>query len=206
MYYDVIIKCKNTTFFRIFVPFKKENDMSKIYTKNGDKGMTFLADGTRISKTSELLEAYGTIDELNAQIALFLATSEEPFLEAAQHQLFVVGGMLATPADKWVEMWSNHNLESYIAEIEQEIDRLSAQLEPIKSFIILGGNTPIAQLHVCRTVCRRSERIITRLAEQDERYFLLLQFANRLSDYLFILARFYHKKMNINETCWKSTK
>ena len=180
--------------------------MSKIYTKTGDKGMTSLTDGTRISKASELLDAYGTIDELNAQIALFLSACEEPFLETAQHQLFVVGGMLATPADKWAEIWTNHNLESYIAEIEREIDRLSAQLEPLKSFIILGGNAPIAQLHVCRTVCRRGERIITRLAVQDERYFLLLQFVNRLADYLFILARFYHKKMNIAETYWKSTK
>jgi cob(I)alamin adenosyltransferase len=193
-------------FFPYFCSFKNKNDMSKIYTKTGDKGMTSLADGTRVSKTSELLEAYGTIDELNAQIALFLATSEEPFLEDMQHQLFVVGGMLATPADKWTEIWPTINLESYIATIEQEIDRLSAQLEPLKSFIILGGNTPIAQLHVCRTVCRRSERTIAQLAVQNERYFLLLQFANRLADYLFILARFYHKKMNIPETYWKSIK
>jgi cob(I)alamin adenosyltransferase len=180
--------------------------MSKIYTKTGDKGSTSLADGTRVSKTHPWIEAYGTIDELNAYLALFLASSEEPFLQNIQNQLFVVGGMLATPADKWPQIFPNVNWEVSISGIEQEIDRLSAQLEPLKNFIILGGAPPIALLHVCRTVCRRSERRIAGIAESDERYFLLLQFVNRLADYFFILARFYHKKMNIDETYYKSTK
>jgi len=181
--------------------------MSKIYTKTGDLGITSLADGTRISKTDILIEAYGTVDELNAQIALFLAVAEECFLVDVQQWLFVIGGMLATPVEKWEKMgYEDDRLKHYIMAVEKEIDQMSAQIEPLKSFIILGGNIPIAQLHVCRTVCRRSERIMARLVEQHEQYILLLQFANRLADYFFILARFYHKKMNITESYCKSIK
>jgi cob(I)alamin adenosyltransferase len=179
--------------------------MSNIYTKTGDKGYSSLVDGTRVPKDDILLESYGTIDELNAHIALFLAMETDFLLQNVQHQLFVVGGMLATPPKKWNIPDQINKITDYITSLESAIDQMSASLSPLQKFILPGGSQAIAQLHVCRTVCRRAERRIAQLAHRDECYFPILIFANRLSDFLFILARFYHKKLNIHETYWEST-
>ncbi|MDR2980490.1 MAG: cob(I)yrinic acid a,c-diamide adenosyltransferase [Bacteroidales bacterium] len=178
----------------------------KIYTKTGDQGKCSLAGGSRIDKSSDLLEAYGTVDELNTAIGLVLAEEDEQTLQVVQHRLFAIGGMLATEVDLWEKYWGNTDLERYTTELEKEIDQLSAQLKPMRGFILPQGNRVIAQTHVVRTVCRRAERRIAKLTNEQPAYLPLLKYINRLSDFLFILARFWHNKTGVPEISWKSTK
>lgn len=175
----------------------------KIYTKNGDKGETSLVGGKRIKKTDPLIEAYGTLDELNAHIGMVIAEIPFPFLTDMQRLLFVMGGMLATEPDKWAQYWPDTDLEVHLKNIECEIDRLNADLEPFKGFILPQGSATIAHIHVCRTVCRRAERCIAHISEKNSQYGFILKLTNRLSDYFFILALFCHKKNNIDITYWK---
>ena len=175
----------------------------KIYTKTGDKGETSLVGGKRVKKYDTLLEAYGTIDELNSNIGLVIAEEQEPFLTDIQRMLFVVGGMLATETQNWAKYWPNVDFADLLQPIESEIDRMSAELEPFKGFILPQGSLLIAHIHVCRTVCRRAERLIVKIADENEAYAPLLKIVNRLSDYFFTLAQFCHKKNNIPETYWK---
>ena len=178
----------------------------KIYTKTGDKGETSLVGGERTLKNNPLIEAYGTIDELNASIGLILAEIACPELEKIQQELFTIGGLLATPINDWGKYWKNIDLNQLIDELEQEIDAKSEDLSPMKSFILPGGSRAIAQIHFSRTICRRAERNIVSIANENEHYILLLQYVNRLSDFLFILARYYHKIQAIDEIHWKSVK
>jgi cob(I)alamin adenosyltransferase len=175
----------------------------KIYTKTGDKGETSLVGGKRVKKYDTLLESYGTIDELNAHIGLVIADEPEPFLTDIQRMLFVVGGMLATETQNWSKYWPDTDLDALLHGIEAEIDRMSAELEPFKGFILPQGSMLIAHIHVCRTVCRRAERLVVKIAEENETYLPLLKLVNRLSDYFFILAQYCHKKNNISVTYWK---
>ncbi len=176
----------------------------KIYTKTGDAGTTSLVDGSRIYKDDILLNAYGTIDELNAFIGAAIAQKPESFLTKVQNMLFVTGSILATPPDKWSTYFKDVNMDAFTTEMEQEIDRMQSELPRMQGFILPQGSPLIASLHICRTVCRRAERNIVSLARQDERYFPVQKMLNRLSDYLFILARFNHKMEGIKETIWKS--
>lgn len=178
----------------------------KIYTKTGDQGETSLVGGKRVSKSCDLLDAYGTIDELNAAIGVALAEEDNTVLQTIQHRLFTVGGMLATETDAWEKYWGESDVEKYTRELECEIDRLSTEVEPMRGFILPQGNRWIAQLHVCRTVCRRAERIIAKLIENEPQFILLLKYMNRLADLLFILARYAHKRSGVNEITWKSDK
>ncbi|MEG1555490.1 MAG: cob(I)yrinic acid a,c-diamide adenosyltransferase [Bacteroidales bacterium] len=178
----------------------------KIYTKNGDQGETSLVGGTRIHKYDDLLEAYGTVDELNAHIGLILSEEEIPFLTIVQNHLFTMGGMLATEPEKWEQYWQNSDFTVALFEIEKEIDRLSEKLEPFHHFILPQGSKLISEIHICRTICRRTERKIAKILSKNEHYLLLLKYLNRLSDYFFILARFSHKKQNIPEKYWNSAK
>ncbi|MBR4136042.1 MAG: cob(I)yrinic acid a,c-diamide adenosyltransferase [Bacteroidales bacterium] len=178
----------------------------KIYTKTGDNGTTSLVDGSRVYKDDNLLEAYGTIDELNAHIGVVIAQKSEDFLTKVQNMLFVTGSLLATPTDKWETFFKDVHLEDFTKELEGEIDRMQAELPKMKGFILPQGNLLIANLHVCRTVCRRAERNIVKLMREDERYKPVQKMINRLSDYLFILARFTHKEMGIDEIVWQSIK
>ncbi|MCQ2284559.1 MAG: cob(I)yrinic acid a,c-diamide adenosyltransferase [Bacteroidales bacterium] len=178
----------------------------KIYTKTGDNGTTSLSDGTRVPKSDSLLNAYGTIDELNSFIGLLISEENEIFLTKTQNFLFLIGGMLATPTDKWDCYYKDVCLEDFILEIEAEIDRMAAELPPFKGFILPQGGRAIAYAHICRTVCRRAERLVVILATQNERYKIVQKVLNRLSDYFFILARFFHKKHNISETVYQSIK
>ncbi|MCQ2275814.1 MAG: cob(I)yrinic acid a,c-diamide adenosyltransferase [Bacteroidales bacterium] len=178
----------------------------KIYTKTGDNGTTSLSDGTRVPKSDSLLNAYGTIDELNSFIGLLISEENEIFLTKTQNFLFLIGGMLATPTDKWDCYYKDVCLEDFILEIEAEIDRMAAELPPFKGFILPQGSRAIAYAHICRTVCRRAERLVVILATQNERYKIVQKVLNRLSDYFFILARFFHKKSNIDETVYQSIK
>ncbi len=174
----------------------------KIYTKTGDKGSTSLVDGTRVSKTNHLLTCYGTVDELNSYIGLLLAVEPDEFLTEIQRQLFVLGGMLATPPEKWEKFWKNSDIEAFIQKVEVKIDEMTSEIPPFRGFILPQGNEAIARAHVCRTVCRRAEREVVALYEENPAYETPMKLLNRLSDFFFTLARFYHKKMNINETCW----
>ena len=175
----------------------------KIYTKTGDKGETSLVGGKRVKKYDVLLESYGTIDELNACIGLVIAEEPAPFLTEIQRMLFVIGGMLATETQNWSKYWPDTDLEGLLRGIEDEIDRMSAELEPFKGFILPQGSVLIAHIHQCRTVCRRAERLVVKIADQDEVYSPLMKVVNRLSDYFFILAQYCHKKHDIPVTFWK---
>lgn len=178
----------------------------KIYTKTGDNGTTSLSDGSRISKGDNLLNAYGTIDELNSFIGLLISEENEIFLTKTQNFLFLIGGMLATPTDKWECYYKDACLENFILDIEAEIDRMTAELPTLKGFILPQGNRAIAYAHICRTICRRAERLVVILNTKNECYKNIQKVLNRLSDYFFILARFFHKKFNIEETIYKSIK
>jgi len=178
----------------------------KIYTKTGDLGITSIADGSRVYKNDILLQAYGTIDELNAFIGLLIAEKGELFLTKVQNELFFLGGLLATPTEKWAQPASSQQLEGFTAEIEAEIDRLQAQTPPFRGFILPQGSEAIARAHVCRTVCRRAERLMVPLLTEKNAYEDAFKMLNRLSDYFFILARFFHKKENIPETIYQSDK
>ena len=165
----------------------------KIYTKTGDKGMTSLADGQRVSKCCERLEAYGTVDQLNSQLGLLMTycgEQDNKFLTEVQRNLFIVGGCLAG-----AEIDKPLSTES----MEAEIDRLTAIVEEAQEdkrfhFILPGGSRAAAVAHVCRTVCRRAERAMLRVKNENENQNDMTRYVNRLSDYLFILAR----KLNVD--------
>ena len=178
----------------------------KIYTRTGDNGTTSLSDGSRISKGSVLLHAYGTVDELNSFIGVVISQISDDFLTKVQNELFVVGGMLATPVANWEKYWKVERLSEFTAELEAEIDRLSAELEPMRGFILPQGSRLIADTHVCRTVCHRAERYVVQLMEENEAYKPVQVLLNRLSDFFFILARFFHKKEKVFETLYQSAK
>ncbi|MDR1758495.1 MAG: cob(I)yrinic acid a,c-diamide adenosyltransferase [Bacteroidales bacterium] len=171
----------------------------KIYTRTGDKGFTGLIGNSRIHKSDSLIEAYGTLDELNAFIGCVLAKMKNDTLERIQVELFILGGLLATPVNDWEKRWGDHSLARQIAELETDIDRLSATLLPPRGFILPRGHEVIALLHVCRTVCRRTERVMATLVLQNEKYLYILQYLNRLSDYFYVLVRHSHQENSIEE-------
>lgn len=184
----------------------------KIYTKTGDRGETSLFGGTRISKASARVESYGTIDELNAFIGV--AKSEISYeevlhqLKKIQFDLFTVGSEAATPADKLFLANGQPRLpltitEKEIEELENWMDKMDEQLEPLQFFILPGGGRSAVQLHVARTVCRRAERSLIFLNETEEIRPELIKYLNRLSDYLFVLARFISKLNGEKEEYWK---
>lgn len=171
-----------------------------IYTKTGDKGMTSLVGGQRVSKCCDRLESYGTVDELNSHIGVLItyckAEEDRLFLTDIQGKLFVVGGYLATDNSTYEVRQGNIVTPEMVTAVEHEIDRLQTLLPPLRLFILPGGSRGASYAHVCRTVCRRAERCILRLAEcgaeVDDQ---VIAYVNRLSDYLFVLAR----KLNVDE-------
>ena len=183
----------------------------KIYTKTGDKGETSLYGGTRVSKAAARVESYGTLDELNAFIGLAKAEiSDEKVLnqlQKIQFDLFTVGSEAATPTDKLLLANGKNRLdlmisEKEITELELWMDDFDAELEPLKFFILPSGGKAAATLHVCRTVCRRAERAMVFLNETEEVRPELIKYLNRLSDYLFILARYISKISGEKEDYW----
>ena len=183
----------------------------KIYTKTGDKGETSLYGGTRVSKAAARVESYGTLDELNAFIGLAKAEiSDEKVLnqlQKIQFDLFTVGSEAATPTDKLILANGKNRLdlmisEEEISELEHWMDDLDAELEPLQFFILPSGGKAAASVHVCRTVCRRAERAMVYLNETEEVRPELIKYLNRLSDYLFILARFISKISGEKEEYW----
>ena len=183
----------------------------KIYTKTGDKGETSLYGGTRVSKAAARVESYGTLDELNAFIGLAKAEiSDEKVLsqlQKIQFDLFTVGSEAATPTDKMLLANGKNRLdlmisEKEITELELWMDDFDAELEPLKFFILPSGGKAAATVHVCRTVCRRAERAMVFLNETEEVRPELIKYLNRLSDYLFILARYISKISGEKEDYW----
>ena len=184
---------------------------SMIYTRTGDKGTTSLVGGTRVPKTHARLEAYGTIDELNSFLGMLLALiddkQETELLLFVQHQLFAVGAYLATDQTRMKQSDSVLLHAGDIERIESAIDRLDAELPPLKAFILPGGSYPASVCHVCRTVCRRAERCVLSLEEQHvcEIDPLYKSFINRLSDYLFVLSRKLNVLAEKSENYWINT-
>ena len=179
----------------------------KIYTKTGDKGETGLFGGERVSKDSLRISAYGTIDELNSVIGLAITEvgdkSVKENLLKIQNQLFVVGSDLATPEDeKTKKLNIQRTPASYYADIEKMIDEYDEQLEELRNFILPGGSKGAAMLHVCRTICRRSEREVVALKNSVTIGENIIIFLNRLSDLLFVLSRFENKVSNHPDTIW----
>jgi cob(I)alamin adenosyltransferase len=169
-------------------------NLTRIYTKLGDRGETHLGDMSRVAKTHPRIEAYGAVDELNAQIGVVLSTPGLPeryvgWLAAVQNDLFDVGADLAVPPGG--ERERLRVSEAQVAWVERACDEVNDTLEPLKSFVLPGGSPAAAQLHVCRTVCRRAERRAVGLAleEGEEVGEEVVRYLNRLSDLLFILAR-----------------
>lgn len=176
----------------------------KIYTKKGDSGNTSLFGGQRVSKSSKRIDAYGTIDELNSILGMAasfgLSEKGAQFVETVQQQLFVLGADLATPASKDVRI--NRISHSEVEYLENAIDDMEEELDPLKNFILPGGANSGASLHFARTVCRRAERITVECRHEEEISQIAIMYINRLSDFLFVLARYENKKAGDQETAW----
>lgn len=183
----------------------------KIYTKTGDKGNTSLYGGKKVSKAHIRLEAYGTTDELNSFIGFILAFNHvekiQEQLIAIQKNLFVLGAELATPKEKLFLKNGQSRIgkmiqDSEIEQLENWIDDWENMLEPLTSFILPGGGKSASAAHIARTVCRRAERTVVALNEQTDTRDFLQKYLNRLSDYLFVLARVLAKMDGVEETKW----
>jgi cob(I)alamin adenosyltransferase len=177
---------------------------TKIYTKTGDDGTTGLFGGSRLPKDHIRIEAYGTVDELNAVIGCLMATLQDnvlvAFLQNIQSRLFTVGSNLASDPDK--EMITPDLLDSDIGEIEKAIDEYQAQLPPLKHFIMPGGSQSISAAHLARTVCRRAERRCVALAHDSAVEPIIILYLNRLSDYFFVVARWLARQEGVEEIKW----
>ena len=177
----------------------------KIYTKKGDSGETSLFGGQRVSKSTERIEAYGNVDELNSLVGLAvsydLSDKGAEYLRKVQEQLFTLGADLATPPSS--ETRIDRIGEKDINFLENAIDEMEKDLEKLKNFILPGGSQQGATLHVARTVCRRAERAAVACQEVDEISDECLKFLNRLSDFLFVIARYENKQAGVREETWK---
>jgi|SRR5690606_1328379 len=176
----------------------------KIYTKTGDKGSTGLYGGMRVSKNHLRIESYGTIDELNSWLGLIRDQNIENHFQSIiidiQKKMFIIGSILATPEDKKTKMLSFP--ENSIAVLEQEIDAMNDSLPTMTHFILPGGHVTVSYCHIARTVCRRAERKVVKLYEAEPFDELVLQYLNRLSDYLFVLARKLSSILSVQEIKW----
>ena len=181
----------------------------KIYTKTGDKGTTSLIGGTKVSKAHLRIEAYGTVDELNSYTGLckdlIQDNNSKTVLQEIQDRLFTIGSALACDPQKETKIKIPDLKEEDINLLENEIDRMNEILPPMKSFILPGGHPSISHLHIARCICRRAERCCVRLeSEQNEVAPIIIKYLNRLSDYLFMLARYAGHLLNVAEMPWKA--
>ena len=186
--------------------------LTKLYTRRGDEGETSLGGGQRVSKDSLRVAAYGTVDELNASLGVCLAVGLAPRLDALlrpiQNELFHLGADLSFPED-YKAKHTEHPLPQiearHLTRLEQMIDEFNAELGPLENFVLPGGSLGAAQLHVARTVCRRAERDVVSLAQQEPVGAFALRYLNRLSDVLFVLARFENRERGVAEPLWDTT-
>jgi len=182
--------------------------LNRIYTKMGDKGETHLAGGQRVPKDSLRIECYGTVDELNAFIGMACVSAAEKLPELAailrrvQHELFNLGSILATkPQD--VHPKQARITSAEISQLEKEIDHANADLAPLRSFVLPGGSRLNTDLHACRTICRRAERIAVALAREEDIPAEAIQYLNRLSDALFVWSRWANHTLGVEEVLWQ---
>ena len=184
--------------------------LNRIYTKGGDKGETSLVGGQRLPKDARRIEAYGTVDELNAFLgAARLSAEEQPkllplarILKRVQHELFNLGSILATrPED--VHPRQPRVTAAEVRQLEAEIDAMNAGLPALRSFVLPGGCRINTELHVCRTVCRRAERICVALAREDDAPPEAVQYLNRLSDAFFVWSRWACQELGAAESLWE---
>ena len=187
--------------------------LNRIYTRMGDGGDTHLVGGQRVAKDDARIDGYGTVDELNATVGLARSTAEElsrdtprlrelaSMLKRVQHELFNLGSILATlPED--VHPKQPRITSAEIEQLEREIDRANAELHPLRSFVLPGGTRLDAELHVCRTVCRRAERLLVALAKTQGVPKEAAQYLNRLSDAFFVWSRWANHVLGSPETLW----
>jgi cob(I)alamin adenosyltransferase len=187
----------------------------KIYTKTGDQGFTKLVDGRECSKASLRVESYGSVDELNSTLGLVLNSLRKVQetklanlsrqVENIQNQLFTLGSHLACEKDDTRKMLPSLD-ENWITNLENSIDRMTEELPPLKDFILPGGSEISAFLHLGRTVCRRSERLVVSLIEKGHKEtenLRALRYLNRLSDYLFVASRFANQLQGVSDQVWK---
>ncbi len=179
----------------------------KIYTKTGDKGESSLFGGKRIPKDATRLESYGTVDELNSIVGICRSMNTvkalDQMLETIQNDLFVLGADLATP-QRTASKHFKRITQKEIKWAEASIDKIEGEVEPLKNFILPGGNRSAAMLHFARTVCRRAERLVVRLAREEEIGDVAIIYLNRLSDLFFMLARWANALSNTPEVKWKA--
>ena len=181
--------------------------LNRIYTKGGDKGETSLVGGQRVPKDTLRIECYGTVDELNSFTgrATVLA-ADVPRLQAIlvriQHELFNLGSILATlPEDVHPKQPTVTSVE--VDQLEREIDSMNADLEPLRSFVLPGGTMLCAELHICRTICRRAERLLVTLSRQDAVPEDAVKYLNRLSDAFFVWSRWANVSAGVAEVLWQ---
>src|SRR6187402_2122397 len=184
----------------------------KVYTKTGDGGTTALFGGTRVPKDHIRIESYGTVDELNSYIGLIrdqeMNNHYKEILIEVQDRLFTIGAILATPPEK--ETLKNGKprldipriIESDIELLENEIDAMEAELPPMTNFVLPGGHTTVSYCHIARCVCRRAERLAVHLSHNEPVAEIAIQYLNRLSDYLFVLARKLTADLKADEVKW----
>ena len=177
------------------------NRLSKIYTRTGDDGTTGLGDGSRVPKDDARVEAYGSVDECNSAIGVVLAVASLPMnvreiLMTIQHELFDLGGELCIPGHRAIQA-------SQVSRLEQALDGLNEQLPPLREFILPGGGTAAAACHLARTICRRAERRCWTLARTQAVAMEPLQYLNRLSDLLFVIARVLARQESGSEVLWE---
>jgi cob(I)alamin adenosyltransferase len=177
----------------------------KIYTKTGDDGTTALFDGTRVTKDHERVDLYGDVDELNASLGLAASFVSDEKLKAdlldVQKDLFALGAHLANPAHKKQKAKSDFDSDKVI-KLENHIDAMVEKLSPMTGFILPGGHSAAAALHMARTICRRVERKLVKLGRDEKWNVLFLPFINRLSDYLFVAARFANHLSHVDDVPW----
>lgn len=183
-----------------------EPNHMKVYTKTGDKGTTALFGGARVSKSHDRIEAYGTIDELNSWIGLVrdqeVNKGRKAVLVEVQDRLFTVGSILATEPGNTKVKTPRLSAED-IELLEKEIDKMEEELPPMRSFVLPGGDQAVSFCHVTRCVCRRAERLVVALNDQEPVDEAVIRYLNRLSDYLFVLARKMSQETGAEETPWK---
>ena len=190
----------------------KEAATTEIYTKTGDKGTTALFGGTRVPKHHIRIESYGTVDELNSHIGLVrdqdIDAGHKKFLERIQNKLFTVGAILATDPEKAILKSGKERLnipkisEMDIAELETEMDRMNELLPQMTHFVLPGGHQTVSFCHIARCVCRRAERLAAQLNDYQSVDEAVLKYLNRLSDYLFVLARMLSQELSADEVKW----
>ncbi|MGM9512587.1 cob(I)yrinic acid a,c-diamide adenosyltransferase [Larkinella sp. GY13] len=179
----------------------------KIYTKTGDQGQTSLIGGRRVSKAHHRIDAYGTVDELNSVMGLVrdqsVNESRKDLLKEIQDRLFTIGSELATDPEKTIKKPLPVVLDTDVTLLEKAMDEMDAALPELRAFVLPGGHQSVSFCHLARTVCRRAERLVIALNDEKPVDPLVIQYLNRLSDYLFVLSRKMTQELGAEEVVWK---